>query len=89
MIQFVLAARRLATLVDKPGGPLKKNRGTSQPSLQGRTSARPRASYLKEAFNQACEQYAGDSRQEEIAHRAAWAAVKKGYLKLGANVRPR
>jgi cation transport regulator len=33
------------------------------------------------AFNSAFESYAGDPRREEIAHRVAWAAVKKRYVK--------
>lgn len=43
----------------------------------------------REAFNHAWEQYASDSRQEEIAHRVAWAAVKKSYVKLGTEWVPR
>jgi cation transport regulator len=35
----------------------------------------------REAFNHAWMTYAGDPRQEEIAHRVAWAAVKKSYVK--------
>jgi cation transport regulator len=38
----------------------------------------------REAFNHAWEEYAGDPRREEIAHRVAWAAVEKIYTKLGA-----
>jgi cation transport regulator len=30
-----------------------------------------------EAFNHTWQEYAGDLRQEEIAHRVAWAAVKR------------
>jgi cation transport regulator len=37
----------------------------------------------REAFNHAFEAHAGDSRQEEIAHRIAWAAVKRSYTKIG------
>src|SRR5262249_10858200 len=37
----------------------------------------------REVFNHAWEEYAGDSRREEIAHRVAWAAVKRVYTKLG------
>lgn len=33
------------------------------------------------AFNRAYSDYDGDPRREEIAHRIAWAAVKKGYVK--------
>jgi cation transport regulator len=39
---------------------------------------------FREAFNHAWLSYRDDPRQEEIAHRVAWAAVKKRYHKLGA-----
>lgn len=35
------------------------------------------------AFNHAWERYAGDVEQEAIAHRIAWAAVKRRYRKVG------
>jgi cation transport regulator len=34
-------------------------------------------------FNHAFEAHAGDPRQEEAAHRIAWAAVKRSYVKVG------
>lgn len=37
----------------------------------------------REAFNHAFASHAGDPRQEEIAHRTAWAAVKRSYVKIG------
>lgn len=37
----------------------------------------------REAFNHAWQQYEGDPRREEIAHRVAWATVKKVYEKIG------
>ena len=40
-------------------------------------------STYREAFNQAWQTYRNDPRHEEIAHRVAWAAVKKSYRKLG------
>lgn len=43
----------------------------------------------REAFNHAWEHYASDPRQEEVAHRVAWAAVKKTYVKLGTEWVPR
>jgi cation transport regulator len=43
----------------------------------------------REAFNHAWEQYAEDPRREEIAHRVAWAAVKKVYRKAGEEWLPR
>jgi len=38
---------------------------------------------FREAFNHAWSEYAGDPRQEEIAYRVAWAAVKRVYIKSG------
>jgi cation transport regulator len=35
----------------------------------------------REAFNHAWQTYSGDPRREEIAHRVAWAAVKRKYRK--------
>lgn len=35
------------------------------------------------AFNNAWRQHAGDPDIEGIAHRIAWAAVKRSYRKLG------
>jgi cation transport regulator len=35
------------------------------------------------AFNSAYNEYRGDPRQEEIAFRIAWAAVKRSYHKVG------
>ncbi|HMA75576.1 MAG TPA: ChaB family protein [Xanthobacteraceae bacterium] len=35
------------------------------------------------AFNHAFAAHAGDPRQEEAAHRIAWAAVKRSYVKIG------
>jgi cation transport regulator len=37
----------------------------------------------REAFNHAYVSHADDPRQEEIAHRIAWAAVKRSYAKVG------
>ncbi len=37
----------------------------------------------REAFNHAWIGYADRPRREEIAHRVAWAAVKKRYAKAG------
>lgn len=36
----------------------------------------------REAFNHAFASHEGDLRQEEIAHRTAWAAVKRSYVKI-------
>ena len=43
----------------------------------------------REAFNHAWQEYAEDPRQEEIAHRVAWAAVKRSYVKVGTEWTPR
>lgn len=37
----------------------------------------------REAFNHAFAAHAGEARREEIAHRIAWAAVKRAYVKVG------
>jgi len=37
----------------------------------------------REAFNHAYAAHAGDPRQEEAAHRIAWAAVKRSFVKVG------
>jgi cation transport regulator len=37
----------------------------------------------REAFNHAFAAHAGKVQQEEIAHRIAWAAVKRVYVKAG------
>lgn len=37
----------------------------------------------REAFNHAYAAHLGDPRQEEAAHRIAWAAVKRSYVKVG------
>jgi cation transport regulator len=39
----------------------------------------------REAFNHAWVSYSGDVRREEIAHRVAWAAVKRKYEKVGTD----
>ncbi len=36
----------------------------------------------REAFNHAYAAHAGDPRQEEAAHRIAWAAVKRSVVKV-------
>jgi len=37
----------------------------------------------REAFNHAFAAHRGDPRQEEAAHRIAWAAVKRSYVRAG------
>jgi len=39
----------------------------------------------RSAFNSAWASHATDPRCEEIAHRIAWAAVKRRYRKVGAD----
>ncbi|PKQ07659.1 MAG: cation transporter [Alphaproteobacteria bacterium HGW-Alphaproteobacteria-12] len=41
------------------------------------------------AFNHAFAAHAGDPRQEEAAHRIAWGAVKRSYVKAGGKWMPR
>jgi len=38
---------------------------------------------FRAAFNNAFDSHRGDPRQEEAAHRIAWAAVKRQYEKSG------
>ncbi|MBM3577001.1 MAG: cation transporter [Alphaproteobacteria bacterium] len=38
----------------------------------------------REAFNRAFDAHRNDPRQEEAAHRIAWAAVKRSYVKTEA-----
>jgi cation transport regulator len=37
----------------------------------------------REAFNHAFAAHADDPRQEEAAHRIAWSAVTRSYVKVG------
>lgn len=37
------------------------------------------------AFNRAFADHEGDPRREEAAHRIAWAAVKRCYIKVGTD----
>ena len=53
------------------------------PSVRSHLPAHAQDIY-REAFNHAHAAHAGDPRQEEAAHRIAWAAVKRGYVKMGA-----
>ncbi len=52
------------------------------PAVQRNLPAHAQDIY-REAFNHAFAAHAGDPRQEEAAHRIAWAAVKRSYEKLG------
>ena len=46
-------------------------------------------SIYREAFNHAFAAHEGDPRQEEAAHRIAWGAVKRSYVKVGRDWVPR
>jgi cation transport regulator len=50
------------------------------PSVRGHLPEHAQDIY-REAFNHAFEAHVGDPRQEEAAHRIAWAAVKRRYVK--------
>ncbi|MFI5020973.1 MAG: ChaB family protein [Alphaproteobacteria bacterium] len=51
------------------------------PALRAHLPAEAQLIY-REAFNHAWQQYAAEGgRREEIAHRVAWAAVKRQYVK--------
>jgi cation transport regulator len=39
----------------------------------------------REAFNHAYAAHAGEADREERAHRIAWAAVKRSYVKAGTS----
>ena len=39
----------------------------------------------RKAFNHAFAAHAGDPDQDERAHRIAWAAVKRSYVKVGGS----
>ena len=52
------------------------------PSVRKHLPAHARDIY-REAFNHAFASHQGDRRQEEIAHRTAWFAVKRSYVKKG------
>lgn len=51
-------------------------------SVQGHLPARAQEIY-RAAFNHAYAAHSGGPRREEVAHRIAWAAVKRSYSKSG------
>jgi len=53
------------------------------PSVRGHLPEHAQDIY-REAFNHAFDAHMGDPRQEEAAHRIAWAAVKRRYVKVGS-----
>ena len=52
------------------------------PAVQRRLPPHAQDIY-REAFNRVFAAHSGDSHQEEVAHRIAWAAIKHGYMKVG------
>lgn len=50
------------------------------PSVRNHLPAHAQDIY-REAFNHAFAAHAGESDQEERAHKIAWGAVKRGYVK--------
>jgi cation transport regulator len=52
------------------------------PSVQSHLPEHAQSIY-RGAFNNAYAEHEGDPRQEEAAHRIAWAAVKRTYAKVG------
>ncbi|QEL27178.1 cation transporter (plasmid) [Bosea sp. F3-2] len=52
------------------------------PSVRGHLPAHAQDIY-RAAFNHAFAAHADESEREEIAHRIAWAAVKRSYVKDG------
>lgn len=58
------------------------------PSVRNHLPAHAQDIY-RAAFNNAYEEYASDPWQEEAAHRVAWAAVKRSYVKEGGEWVPR
>jgi cation transport regulator len=50
------------------------------PSIQDHLPAHAQ-DIFRAAFNHAFAAHSGDPRQEEAAHRIAWAAVKRSYVK--------
>ena len=54
------------------------------PSVQAHLPPHAQDIY-REAFNHVFAAHMGDPRQEEAAHRIAWAAVKRSYVKVGGS----
>jgi len=62
--------------------PCRINSTRTCPHLLGFTCWRARKTFTAQR-SQCFRQPGGDPRQEEIAHRVAWAAVKRSYVKRG------
>jgi cation transport regulator len=66
----------------KEGNKMPYSTNTDLPaSIQRRLPPHAQDIY-REAFNHAFAAHVGDRRQEEAAHRIAWAAVKRSYEKI-------
>lgn len=52
------------------------------PSVRQHLPQHAQAIY-REAFNHSFDSHNGKRRQDEIAHRTAWDAVKRSYTKIG------
>jgi len=70
----------LATFVEEPM-PYPTN-ADLPPSVRSHLPEHAQEIY-REAFNHAFAAHAGEARREEAAHRIAWAAVKRSYVKVG------
>ena len=70
----------LATFVEEPM-PYPTN-ADLPPSVRSHLPEHAQEIY-REAFNHAFAAHNGEARQEEAAHRIAWAAVKRSYVKVG------
>ncbi|MBM3733953.1 MAG: cation transporter [Acidimicrobiia bacterium] len=49
----------------------------------------PAQTIYRNVFNSAWQRYRADPRHEEIAHRSAWAAVKRAYRKADGDWVPK
>jgi len=76
-----LARRMIAPVKARLAMPYASN-DDLPPSVQNHLPPHAQDIY-REAFNHAFAAHVGDPRQEEAAHRIAWAAVKRSYVKVG------
>lgn len=59
------------------------NRNADLPTAIREALPAPAQDIYRAAFNHAFAAHRGDPRQEEAAHRIAWSAVKRSYVKEG------
>lgn len=71
------------------GGPMPYRSNADLPPSVGTHLPSHAQDIFREAFNHAWDSHAGDPRQEEIAHRIAWSAVKRSYRKQGERWLPK